>query len=136
MIRRGGSFTRISNNVVPRIPVITDNVPDLTARHVHVSGVGVVRPLETGAPVSGAVPIHAPRWCSDSEDSDDDVFPEGALIPLDRLAVCCVQLDDFGWEVHDCVLGMLLSEQDSDVKWMELMFCRMCFRLCLPRWLL
>ena len=43
------SFTRISNNVGPQIPVISDNVPDLTARDVHVSGVGAVRPLETVA---------------------------------------------------------------------------------------
>ena len=48
------------------------------------------------------------------------MLPVGALIPLDRLAVCCAQLDDFEWEVPDCVPGMLLSEQDSDVEWMEL----------------
>ena len=77
---------------------------------MHVSGVGAVRPLETGASVNGVVPIHARRWCSDSEDSND-VLPEGALIPLDRLAVCCVQLDDFGWEVPDCVPGMLLPSR-------------------------
>ena len=84
---------------------------------MHVSGVGAVRPLETVAPISGAVPIHARRWYSDSED---DVLPVGALIPLDRPVVCCAQLDDFGWEVADCVPGMLLSRQDSDVEWMEL----------------
>ena len=60
------------------------------------------------------------QWSLDSEDSDDDVLPVGALIPLDRLAVCCAQLDDFGWEVPDCVPGMLLSEQDSDVECTEL----------------
>ena len=95
-------------------------IPDLTARDVHVSGVGAARPLETVAPVSGAVQIHTRRWCSDSEDSDDDVLPVGALIPLDIPTVCYAQLDDFGWEVPDCVPGMLMSEQDSDVEWMEL----------------
>ena len=79
MIRGGGSFTWISNNVGPQIPVTSDNVPYLTAQDVHVSGVGDVRPLETVAPVSGAVPIHAWWWCSDSEDSDDDVLPVGLL---------------------------------------------------------
>ena len=42
------------------------------------------------------------------------------------------RLGDFGWEVSDCVPGMLLSEQDSDVEWMELTQDV----LCLPRWLL
>ena len=116
MIRGGGSLTRISNNVGPQIPVISDNVPDLTARDVHVSGVEAVRTLETVAPVSGAVPIHTRRWSLDSEDSEDDVLSVGALIPLDRLAVCCAQLDG----VHDCVPDMLLPEQDSDVEWTEL----------------
>ena len=116
MIRGGGSFTRISNNVGPQIPVLSDNVPDLTARDVHVAGEEAVRPLETVAPVSDAVQIHTRRCSSDSEDSDDDVLPVGALIPLDRLALCCAQLDDFGWEVPDCVPGMLLPEQDSDVE--------------------
>ena len=109
MFRGGGSFTWISNNVGPQIPVISKNVPDLTARDVYVSV----------APVRGAVPIHARRWCSDSEDSDDDLLPVGALIPLDRPAVCCAQLDDFGWEAPDCVPGMLLSEQESDLEWTE-----------------
>ena len=50
MIRGRGSFTRISNNVGPQIPVISDNVPDLTARDVHVSGVGAVRSLRLDWP--------------------------------------------------------------------------------------
>ena len=30
--------------------------------------------------------------------------------------MCCVQLDDFGWEVPDCVPDMLLSGRDRDVE--------------------
>ena len=103
----------------PKIPVVGDDVPHLTTRDVYVSGVGAVRPLETVASLRGALPIDARQWCSDSEESDDDVLPVGALIPVNRPA-CCAQLDDFGWEVPDCVPDMLLSGRDRDVELTDL----------------
>ena len=33
--------------------------------------------------------------CSDSETSFDDVLSVGALVPMNRPAVCCARLDDF-----------------------------------------
>ena len=48
------------------------------------------------------------------------MLPVGALIPMNRLDVCSAQLDDFGWEVPDCVPGMLLSGRDRDVELTDL----------------
>ena len=68
---------------------------------------GAVRPLKTVAPLSGAVLNNVRQLCSDSEESDDDVLPVRAMIPMNKPAVCCAQLDDFGWVVPDCVPDML-----------------------------
>ena len=58
--------------------------------------VGAVRPLETVAPLVGAVLNDARQPYSDSEASDDDVLSVGARAPMNRPAVCCARLDDFG----------------------------------------
>ena len=39
------------------------------------------------------------------------MLPVGDMIHLNRPAVCCAQLDDFGWVVPDCVPDILLSER-------------------------
>ena len=52
-------------------------------------------PLETVAPLSGAVLDDFRQSCSDSEASDDDLLSVGALAPMNRPAVCCAWLDDF-----------------------------------------
>ena len=80
-----------------------------------VSHVGAVWPLETVAPLSGAV-LSDVRWsCSDSEASDDDVLSVGPLVPMNWADVCCARLDDFNWVVSDCVSDILSSGRDIEV---------------------
>ena len=98
-----GSITRISNNDGPQIHIVSDDIPCPTSRDVTVSRVGAVRPLETVVPLSGAALNDVRQSCSDSEASDDDMLSVGALVPMNRPAVCCAQLDDFNWVVPDCV---------------------------------
>ena len=86
-----------------------------TARDVVVSRVGAVQTHGTVAPLSSAVRNDVRQSCSDSEMSDDDVLSVGALVPMNRPAVCCVRLDDFDWVVPDCVPDMLLSGRDIDI---------------------
>ena len=74
LIRGGGLVTRISNIDEPQIPVVSDDIPCPSARDVVVSRVGVARPLETVAPLGGAVLNDARQPYSDSEASDDDVL--------------------------------------------------------------
>ena len=104
-----GSITRISNNDGPQIPVVSDDIPCPTSR------VGAVRPLETVAPLSGAVLNDVRQSCSESEASDDDVLSVGALVTMNTPAVCCARLDDFNWVVPDCVPDILLSGRDIEV---------------------
>ena len=80
-----------------------------------VSRVGAVRPLKTVAPLSGAVLDDVRQPCSDSEASDDDVLSVGALVPMNRPAVCCARLDDFDWVVPDCVPDIFWSGWDIEV---------------------
>ena len=79
------------------------------------SRVGAVRPLETVAPLSGAVLNDVRQSCSGSEASDDDVLSVGALVPMNKPAVCCVRLDDFNWVVPDCVPDIFWSGWDIEV---------------------
>ena len=81
LIRGGGSIAQIA--------VVSDDI--LTSRDVNVSCVGAVRPLKTVAPLSGAVRNDVRLLCSDSEESDDDVLPVGAMVPMNRPAMCCSQ---------------------------------------------
>ena len=69
----------------------------MTSRDVNVSCVGAVRPQKT-----------------DLEESDDD------MIPVNRPAVCCAQLDDFGWVMPDYVPDILLSGLDIEVELTDL----------------
>ena len=117
LIRGGGSITRISNNDGPQIPV---DIPCLTSRDVNVSCVGAVQPRKTVAPLCGAVLNDVRLLCSDSEESDDYVLPVGDMIPMNRPAVCCVQLDDFGWVVPDYVPDILLSGWDIEMELTDL----------------
>ena len=86
LVRGGGIVARISNINEPQIPVVSDDIPCPTARDVVVSRVGAVRPLETVAPLSGAVLNYVRLSCSDSEASDDDVLSVGAVRPLETVA--------------------------------------------------
>ena len=79
---------------------------------------GAVRHLETVAPLSGAVLSDVRQPCSDSEASDDDVLSVGALVPMNRAAVCCA--DDFNWVVPDCVPDILSSGRDIEVRLTDL----------------
>ena len=78
---------------------------------------GAVRPRKTVAPLSGAILNDVRLLCSDSEESDDDVLLVG---DMNRPAVCCAQLDDFGWVVPDCVPDILLSGRDIVVELTDL----------------
>ena len=115
LILGGGSIARTSDNVGPQVPVC-NVVPRLISRGVDVSTVGAVRPLETIAPLSGAVLKNVRQLYSDSDESDNDVLPVGALIPMNRPGVCCAWLDDFDWVVPAYVLDLLLSEREIEVE--------------------
>ena len=80
-----------------------------------VSHVGTVQTRGTVTPLSGTVWNVVRLSCSDSEASDDDVLSVGALVPMNRPAVCCAWLDDFDWVVPDYVPDILLSKRDIDV---------------------
>ena len=75
-----------------------------------------VWPFETNAPLSGAILNNVRQLYSDSDESDNDVLPVGALIPMDRSGVCCAWLDDFDWVVPACASDLLLSERELAVK--------------------
>ena len=113
--RRGGSITRIINHDGSQIPVVSDDIPCPTAQDVVVSRVGAVQPMETVAPLSSVVLDDFRQSCSDSEASDDDLSSVGALVPMNRPAVCCARLDDFDWVVPDCVPNIYLSGRDIEV---------------------
>ena len=81
-----GLVARIRNINEPQIPVVGDDMPCPTARDVVISLVGVVRPLETVAPLSGAVLNDFRQSCYDSEALDDDVLSVGAVRPLETVA--------------------------------------------------
>ena len=87
---------------------------------MNVSCVGAVRPRKNIAPLCGAVLNDVRLLCSDSEELDDYVLPVGDMIPMNRPAVCCVQLDDFGWVVPDYVPNILLSGWDIEMELTDL----------------
>ena len=74
----------------------------------------------TVAPQCGAVPYDVRLMCSDLEESEDDVLPMGDVIPMNGHAVCYAQLDDFDWELPDCVPDSSLSGRDIEVEWTDL----------------
>ena len=93
---------------------------DSEASDDDVLSVGAVQPLETVAPLGGAVRIDARQPYSDLAASDDDVVSLGARVPMNRTAVCCVRLDDFDWVVPDYVPDIVLSGRDREVGATEL----------------
>ena len=109
LIRGEGLVARISNDYEPQLPVVWEDVPGPAARNQ----LGAVRPLVTVDQRAMVVGDGFRLSCSDSDESDDDVFSVGPMRPLLTAAsLGGARRDD------DCRLQVdLLSDEWSVESW-------------------